>query len=152
MPEEEYKKALNTALKKLSFKDRTVCEITDILEKKGFDGEVTGKVMEYLKKNNLVNDNLYAQRYIENFIKNKGKGKLYIIQKLLQKGIEKHIIDSITENITEESEYETALKEAERKNTKDFSRLFLFLKQRGFKNTIALKVVKILKDKEDIDF
>ncbi|MGN0711087.1 MAG: regulatory protein RecX [Anaerovoracaceae bacterium] len=112
---EKMDKALNAALKYLSYQERTEQEVRKYLKGKEFDAGEIEKTVLYLRDMGYVNDRGYAVRYAEQAVR-KGKGSLKIKAELRKKGIEDEILEDIDEEVREEfgSEYQRAEEEARR--------------------------------------
>lgn len=73
---------------------KTEKQLRDKLKQGGkYNDEIIDKTLEFLKSHNYINDEAYANRYIERF-KNSYSKKI-LIQKLLIKGVKKSIIDKV---------------------------------------------------------
>ena len=70
----------------------------------GYDSETVWRTLEKLKKDNFVNDELFAESYINSEVIRKGRPLIVITQKLEMRGIEKDIISSVVHNAWEEIE------------------------------------------------
>jgi regulatory protein len=124
----------------LSKKDYTVYELTQKLTLKFGENKNIDNLINYLKKENYLNDN----KFIKNFIRYETKyllnGKFKIYQKLLKKGINKDLFFEIwnEENIDEEKIKEKLLeinkyKWVNLKNeTQKKAKIYRYLKQKGF--------------------
>lgn len=88
--------AFDTALYYLSFKDRTIKELSDKLNEKGYSEEDISIAIDKLLYYEYLNDKSYALSYIKGNIKKKGI-KL-ITNELMSKGIAKQdILDALDE-------------------------------------------------------
>ena len=112
---EEASKALNYAIQLLSRKDRTIKEITDKLNEKGFDIEIKNGVLDKLKEYNYLNDEVYCEKYINDKIKFSKYGKNKIKANLYLKGVDKDIISQKIIEIDSNIEYDRALELARKK-------------------------------------
>ena len=84
--------AYRECLRKLTLKDRTEKEITEILYgQKGLNAEKRKEILDKLKKRNLVNDVEYAENRIAE-LRMSLYGKNRIIRSLKEKGIEENLI------------------------------------------------------------
>ncbi|MBQ7307463.1 MAG: RecX family transcriptional regulator [Clostridia bacterium] len=89
--EQDFLSCYHKALAIVSKMSKTKKQLKDYLLQKGFHYTVINQCIEKLEKVNLINDDLYCKKYIEQE-KNK-KGKMIIYKSLLTKGIEKEIIE-----------------------------------------------------------
>lgn len=88
------KNPVDSALKYLASRDRTCQEMKKYLSEKGFSAEEIQHAINYLLDMNYLNDEVYAEKYIQYAIL-KGKGIIKIKNELRQKGIEQELIDDI---------------------------------------------------------
>lgn len=149
---EEYSKAFNSAINKLSFRARSKREIEKILQEKGYDGDIIKSTIQKLEKYQYLDDVAFATAFIKDKQNFKKAGKGLLKQELYYKGVDKKIINRLlTENITDEGEYERALELAQNKNlsfrTKDdknsrYRKLSGLLARKGYSFDIISKVIK----------
>ena len=83
---------------------KTEKELRIKMYQQGYDSETVWRTLEKLKKDNFVNDELFAESYINSEVIRKGRPLIVITQKLEMRGIEKDIISSIVHNAWEEIE------------------------------------------------
>lgn len=107
---EEEGVCLNYALNLLSKSVKTEKEIIAKLKKRGYVSEIIDKVIFKLKDYGYVNDEEFAEKYINSYSKNKGKRLLKSELKL--KGVSDAIIED--KFLSVENELETAIKIAEK--------------------------------------
>ena len=86
---EENKKytAYSDALRYLGIKMRSIKEIYEYLDKKMYSNEIINEVVEKLKKEKYLDDNLYASYYVVDRIKMSNDGPYKIMKDLEKKGI-----------------------------------------------------------------
>ena len=70
----------------------------------GYDSETVMRTLEKLKKDNFVNDELFAESYINSEVIRKWRPLIVISQKLEVRGIEKDIISKVIHEAWEEIE------------------------------------------------
>lgn len=68
----------------------------------GYDSEMVMRTLEKLKAENFVNDQLFAESYLNSEVIRKGKPLFLIKQKLELKGIDKSLLAQLTEKHAEE--------------------------------------------------
>ena len=107
---EEEGVCLNYALNLLSKSVKTEKEIIAKLKKRGYVSEIIDNVIFKLKDYGYVNDEEFAEKYINSYSKNKGKRLLKSELKL--KGVSDAIIED--KFLSVENELETAIKIAEK--------------------------------------
>ena len=83
---------------------KTEKELRIKMYQQGYDSETVWRTLEKLKKDNFVNDELFAESYINSEVIRKGRPLIVITQKLEMRGIEKDIISSVVHNAWEEIE------------------------------------------------
>ena len=110
----EDKMCLNSAFDLLSRRIHTEHELRTKLKKKFWNSNIN-IVIEECRGLNLLNDDYFAECYIQELI-SKGKGKFQIISSLKRKGISKDISDKyIAQLINADDELERAKNIAQRK-------------------------------------
>ncbi len=122
---------LDKALRFLSYRARTEKEIRDKL-----GPECTEEVIAKLKTYGYIDDQKYAQSYIESRLRSKPRSQKLILLELKRKGI-------TTEYRILNTDYELAQKALEKKkNLKTREQAMRFLASRGFSWDIIEKTVK----------
>lgn len=122
---------LDKALRFLSYSPRTEKEIRDKL---GVD--CSEEIITKLKSYGYINDEKYAEDYIESRIRSKPRSQKLILLELKRKGI-------ITEYRIPSTDYELAQKAFEKKkNLKTREQAMRFLVSRGFSWEVIEKTVK----------
>ena len=98
---DDLEKLYDKALRFLSFRPRSEKEIIDYLSKKtkkalpvARQEKIKDKVLFKLKKQNLINDNEFADWWIDQRMSLRPKGKIALEKELLQKGISRQIIEN----------------------------------------------------------
>lgn len=111
-------KAYAYALFLLGIKLRTEGEIREKLKAKSYKLEAVDKVINQLKENGYINDENYAEVYLENLKKYKSWGYFGIKKKLMEKKLPREIIENVlAEGVTEEEELEIAKKFLKKQNS-----------------------------------
>ncbi len=148
--EDNKKEAFNKALDIISFKDNTTYEIRNKLYKKGYDDIIISDVLEKLKEYNFIDDNKYAQSYVNSCLTYKKYGKNKIIYMLKQRGISSSIISNL--NFNNDLEFETAKNVFYKKlssldkydNNKKKEKLYRHLSSKGYSSEVIMKLLKDL--------
>ena len=148
--EDNKKEAFNKALDIISFKDNTTYEIRNKLYKKGYDDIIISDVLKKLKEYNFIDDNKYAQSYVNSCLTYKKYGKNKIIYMLKQKGISSSIISNL--NFNNDLEFETAKNVFYKKlssldkydNNKKKEKLYRHLSSKGYSSEVIMKLLKDL--------
>ncbi len=86
-------KCRESALKLLSFKDRTEKELSDKLREKGFDEKEIAEAMAFAVEYGYIDDKKYARKYICDGLKLRGYGFNRIRTELLRKGVARAVVD-----------------------------------------------------------
>lgn len=108
--------ALKFAMKLISLRKRSVFEIEKRLEKKGFKEDIVKETMKDLNDYKYLDDEGFAEAYINDRINFNPRGRSLIKKELNEKGIAEDIIErKIEELLSEEKEIESAEKMAEKK-------------------------------------
>lgn len=132
--------AFDSAISLLSFKMRTKAELTEKLARRKIDEQAIEAAITKLKQYGYVNDEQYADEYVQSSIRAGRYGKKVIAFKLKQKGIDKQTIENVMQAFSSEEEKQAAKKQfvslykkyrnedAYKKRTK----IFAALARRGF--------------------
>lgn len=105
---EVYEKALEF----ISFKPRTIHETRIKLQKSGYDEEFINSTLAELSENGLLDDETYANLWVEERSSYKPRSKRMISYELRRKGISDELIQSAVEEI---DDYKAALEIAEKR-------------------------------------
>lgn len=104
------KDAFQFAMKKAAFllerKDYSRQELYDKLIKSGYIAPIADKVMDYLTERRFIDDERYAQQYVER--RGKKVGAFRLRQELNNKGIDRDLADEMIEAIPEEEQIRLA--------------------------------------------
>ncbi|HPG92497.1 MAG TPA: RecX family transcriptional regulator [Clostridia bacterium] len=128
--------AFNKACDYISRSMKTVKQIRDWLTNKGFEQSVVSNVVNKLKEYRYVDDNMYAELYINSNVSTKGKRRLTV--ELTQKGINKELAEQTVETLSDEklSENANTLAEKYMRNkeptTQNLVKLQRYLLSRGY--------------------
>ncbi len=139
--------AYQQALKYIGYRIRSEAEVQNKLTEYGFSEEVTTEVNQRLHRNGIVDDERFAQAWIENRIEFRPRSHRALSFELRQKGIAKDIIDKTLTNTTtdEELAYLAAARQCHKLidlEWPEFRRkLSGYLTRRGFSYNIVATVV-----------
>lgn len=127
----------------LSRRDNSEWELRQKLAKKGVHSEEIEATIAWLKQKKYLNDEVFAQKYIESILRTKAVGKRYLAHKLKAKRIASEVINATLQELGgEEAEKALAQKAARAwqkshpKHAQDKMRLSRFLASRGFSSYI----------------
>ncbi len=121
MDNENYQKLRDYALRLLSFRPRSIAEISAKLRKycirRNFPDALYLEVIEDLKQQKFLDDESFVRWWKQQRQSSKPKGLHAIKMELLQKGIDKDLIEPVLDEKTEEgaSEYDLAIRVVNRK-------------------------------------
>jgi len=147
-------KAKDSAYRLISLRTRSVAEIQRNLSKKGYDPHVIEQVITRLIELGFLNDETFAQYWVEQRDAFKPRGHMALRQELLQKGISQRIID----NALIVSDETTAARTAAQKKARQLTRysedefkkkLGQFLQRRGFQYALIREVIDELWQETD---
>lgn len=131
----------------LAIRDHSMAEITLKLKKKGFAHPDIKDALVWLEQHKLINDQEFAERYIEGMIRSKPVGPRWLQAKLRQKGITPDVISAtLARHCSPDRERELA-KEATAAfilRSPDPARLYRFLLTRGFSADIIKEQQQIV--------
>lgn len=130
----EKKRALNRALILLRYKMRTKKELSDRLEGEGVDERVVEEVIEELLRLKFLDDEAYAESYID------GRGHRYGARRLAHELKMRGVKETDYEHLLPNEEYETLLALARKRadsyrgeaREKKYRKLYAYLMRRGF--------------------
>ena len=83
---------------------KTEKELRIKMYQQGYDSETVSRTLEKLKQDNFVNDELFAESYINSEVIRKGRPLIVITQKLEMRGIDKAIITKVVREAWEDIE------------------------------------------------
>jgi len=110
----ESDRAYERALSFLEKRDRTEREVLDKLRLAGFSEESAEAALERLRGAGLVNDEDYAERYLQ-ALTDKGRGRLRIASEMRRKGLAEELIrNTIEDGLSPAREQEMATEAARR--------------------------------------
>jgi len=102
---------MQRALEFISYKPRTTMETRNKLQNAGFDDLLIEKTISYLVDNGILNDEDYANRWVEERSRIKPRSRRMLIHELRVKGISGELIQSAVEDVDDfQSAYEIAEK------------------------------------------
>ena len=151
----ELKRARSYCLRLLSISSRTERQIVLKLEEKGYSEEASGKTMDALKGEGLVDDERFARDWTDSRQRSNPRSRKMLKKELIAKGVEADTIDKVLSEMGEETDdVKTALAAAERKLAKtagaekDKAKVFRYLLGRGFDMDTAEEAVRKVLDED----
>lgn len=146
--EDCYQNAKKIASNFINYKFRTEREVSQKLRIGKISEEIIIKVIEHFKNLDLINDERYAEQFIEHsfFIKNMSISS--ISQKLYEKGIKKELSRKFLDELDKNLEIENAEKLFKKKysnkdltNRKERDKAIRYLVSKGFNFDIIKKII-----------
>lgn len=143
------------AIKLITIKDRTQKELHKKLCEKGYSEDEICEQIEFLKEYGYINDERFAQKYINDCVNLKKWGNARIKIELLKKGIDKEIIENLLyddEKSILESEFNRKFANADLSNMKERQRIYGYFLRRGFKSSLVQGVINSMSSFKDVYF
>ncbi|HLC17457.1 MAG TPA: regulatory protein RecX, partial [Thermodesulfobacteriota bacterium] len=150
--EDSGKKALDTALRFLSYRDRSVKEVEERLRHRGFAPGETASSIEFLLEAGYLDDERFARNLAATRTRVKNWGPARIASELYTRGVSREITEEVLSAIDEPSQTDTAereLKSWSRKNgvslsgtsRKNLEKAFRHLRARGFSTQVIINLI-----------
>lgn len=158
--QEEKQKMVQASVRYLSYRARTTKEVHDYLLRKQFDEELIEDIIHKLLDQGYLNDESFAQQWVQERLFTKQKGSYLLREELKQKGIENHLISDALSRISFDQEAEVCLVLARKKyhtyrHNEDWTikqKVCRYLQGRGFSFEIIECVYeRLMKEKNDHD-
>ncbi len=133
--ESSYGKWFDKILNSLSFRLRSEWELRDYLHRKDCPPEIADKILNKLSINGYVNDEQFAQRWVENRRLLKATSRRRLSQELRQKRIPTDVIDRVLAEDKEDTDEREVLRQlVEKKRTRypDQLKLMQYLARQGY--------------------
>ena len=149
--DKEFIKAKDYACRLLSYRQRSIKEMTQRLKRRYFSSETIKKTIEYLIELNYLNDEDFARFWIQTKMQSNPCGWSVLRYQLRQKGIAGQIIDRLINDFAGQyDEYKTAKELAISrrrrykglKSAKIKRRLYAYLSRRGFSQEAILQAIE----------
>jgi regulatory protein len=144
--EDAKERALQQALLYLSYRARTESEIHKNLQKHEIPEIVIEETLERLRRDGLVNDDQFAQAWVENRSTFRPRSRRMLAMELRQKGIDDESMQPALQDVDDEAlAYQAAQKRAPRFESLEWNefrkKLTGFLARRGFPYSVITPVV-----------
>ncbi|GAB4572279.1 MAG: RecX family transcriptional regulator [Anaerolineae bacterium] len=148
-------RALDQAVRFLSYRPRSVSEIRRNLKEKGVEAPVIDQVVARLESLGYVDDLAFARYWVRNRDEFRPKGPLALRQELRQKGVSNRIIAQALEEVDfADAAYRAARQQARRWQGLDRQRfrekLYPYLARRGFLAETCYDVIDRLVEELEI--
>lgn len=146
--EDKFNLALRKALSLLKVRNHFIEEIRKKLRQRKVEDEIIEKVLDYLVREHLLDDNKIAQQYITEMV-SKNFGPLKIRNELIKRGVKKEIIDDLMNSLDESLFFNSAkkilnnyLKSKKDLTKSELSKTYRYLLSRGYDYEIINKLFK----------
>jgi regulatory protein len=132
------------ALRLLKLRPHTVFELSTKLKRAGFDKNTIEAVASDLVSQDYLNDQRFAEAFLDSLIKYKTFGFYGLRAKLIQRGIDARIIEELlTQNLNLDSEQKIAEKMLAKTRETDSIKQARSLASKGFRTEVIRRVLKI---------
>lgn len=137
----------------LAMRDHSRAELRNKLARRGFDEELTERMLDKFVDAGLIDDAAFAQRWVQSRHQFSGRGRRALAQELRTKGVGEEEASAALDTVSREDERERAAELVERKlarvevpedrveRDKLTQRLVGMLGRRGYHPSLALSVV-----------
>ncbi|MCE5323310.1 recombination regulator RecX [bacterium] len=136
---EEKRKARESALRLLGYRDRSVSEIRKRLIGSDFPEDIVEEVIKHLSDCGLLDDGKFSRGWVNSRMAAKPMGRARLSWELRSKGVDAPTVEGALESMDEDAEFDLALSVARKKIGKSDGfdldskkRLGSFLARRGF--------------------
>jgi regulatory protein len=135
------------AIKLLNYRDRTEAEMRRSLKNDDVPEEVIDEVLERLRRAGLINDENFAQNWIENRNEFRPRSRRALTYELKARGVDREAVEHALEQINDdELAYQAALKQSRKYSGLPWpefrQKMYAFLARRGFSYETSVPVVK----------
>ncbi|MFH1644838.1 MAG: RecX family transcriptional regulator [Candidatus Omnitrophota bacterium] len=146
-------KAKRCALNLLKYRARTISEMKESLDSKGYEDKVVSEVVDEFEKKGLLNDKKFAQDWARERLEDYFYSFSLIKNELEQKGLDDFLVEDVLADFSKEfSDNDTAVKLIERRmhrveglpKSKAKIKLASFLQRRGFDIELIEEVIGLL--------
>jgi len=145
----EYQDAYNMALKYITVRLRSINEIEVYLKKKKIIPEVIEDTIARLKKNNFLNDEIFAKAFIKDKLNFTTMGKYKLINELKSLKVDENIINTFIEDIDNDIWYERMDKlinkylKSNKKHTGKVlkNKLYIYLVNLGYDKSLVINAL-----------
>ena len=153
--EDNFENAKSKIFNYINFKLRTKKEIYNKLISYKINEEQIKEIMDFLERNEVYNDKLYAKSYINDMLELKKWSIKKIKYELIRKGIDEYLLEDIfyEMNINDDIEFQNALYLIKNKyknmdfsnlEYKDKNKIYNYLSYRGFSYDTISSVIEAL--------
>lgn len=153
---EEQHRAIQYALRFLSFRPRSTAEVEEYLQKKGFLSPDVESAIAYLLDKNYLDDETYALQWVEERKRLKPRGRYLLRMELMQRGIDDTIAEqAIQGQLSGHEEKEMVIQWIEKKSKgvkypnlyEMKKKLVPFLQRKGFPLEVIMEGIQAIGDR-----
>jgi regulatory protein len=152
MAEITREKAMDMAVKYLSFKSRTSSEMIEYMKKKSIDDRIIADVMQKLGEYRYIDDVVYLKNYVENNRHLNYYGSRRMTQDLKKRGISDQLLLSLEDLFSKDDEYQCCEMVAKKNlrvlkgqtSAQKKKKLYDKLGRMGYPTEMVLEVIKSL--------
>jgi regulatory protein len=157
LAEDELEMAYQRAIHFIHYRERSEAEIHLYLKKKKISENVIGKVLDKLREAGLVNDQRFAQMWVENRSEFHPRSLRVMTMELRRYGITHEYIDKALADVNQEAlAYKVATKQASKYAGLEWqefrAKLYGYLARRGFQYEIIIPIIKNVWDEKVIKY
>ncbi|RLC58712.1 MAG: RecX family transcriptional regulator [Chloroflexi bacterium] len=141
--------AMASALRLLSYRQRSEREMRDALRSKGIPEAIAGETLDRLRELRLLDDQAFAEAWTESRQRHRPRGRRMLLAELAQKGVERELAQASVAEIDEEADaLRAGRKRSQTLRGREFRefrrRLGDFLARRGFGYDVCEATIKQL--------
>jgi regulatory protein len=138
--------AYQRALKFISYRPRSQSEVRQKLQDLNITQENIDYVLSRLIESGILNDESFAQLWVENRSAMRPRGRRALVYELRQRGLDQKVIEQAVSEINEEElAYQAARRRARKLQGQEWNdfrqKMFRFLAQRGFTYELCAHIV-----------
>ncbi|MDB4940369.1 MAG: recX [Candidatus Doudnabacteria bacterium] len=132
------------ALFLVSLRAQSIGQMRTKLAKKGYPEDEIEAAIQRLSELNYLNDEQFAQIYLDNLKKYKNFGYFGIKKKLMEKKINSKQIEALLKSFTLKEETEIARRLIEKNPRKNRIQIVRALQSKGFRTDVVFKITKFV--------
>jgi len=145
---ETMRKARESALRLISYRDRSVSEIRKRLLGNDFPEDIVDEVVDYMSQAGLLDDGKFSRDWVTSRTASRPMGRTRLAWELTGRGVDASTVEQALSGLDENAEYSLALSLAEKKIGKSDrgdpslkNRMASFLRRRGFDWDVIKRVL-----------
>ncbi len=149
--EEELRDARSYLQLLLEYRPRTEEELRDRLSEKDYSPDIIEDVVDWALKKGLIDDELFAEYFVEDRLQNKPMGRSGLYKELLEHGVKKEVAKEVLDKKTSSRTEEDRCRELARKRLSKYQgedvksryrKTLGFLERRGFSRGLVNSILK----------